>query len=161
MKCHYNYLFEIKHLLSNKQEKSNGRRLKVFHNENVEITGWIKNDIASHQNELLVLECFEVIRRYQSNIEVLEKWKGFDLTENDWVTTEMILGRCPRTPQWLHKWTQIYWNIERKIPCKINQNLIMHEIKWLVTVFALISCVLKPLITFIRLNQTVDTYEYP
>lgn len=38
VKCHDNYLFDIKHLLTSKEETSHGRRLKFFRNKDPNIT---------------------------------------------------------------------------------------------------------------------------
>lgn len=46
---------------------------------------WLEEDVRYEQNELLVVESFEVIWKTDGRILILIKGKGFDIEEADWV----------------------------------------------------------------------------
>ena len=85
VECKSEYIFLVEHLLTCEKEEAHGRRLKFFRNKDYRVTEELKEHLSYQQNELLVIERFDNIRRNHGNIELEVKWRGFTDEETDWV----------------------------------------------------------------------------
>lgn len=72
-----------------------GRRLKYFRHKDFEVTEESRNQLAYQENELLVVREFQDIRECSREVELLTCWKGFEETENDWVSIEVMKEDVP------------------------------------------------------------------
>lgn len=98
-KCHSDYVFEIEDLLTGKRQDAHGRRLKFFRNKDFEVSEDVRNHIAYQENELLVIEDLEDIRKTADEVQLLVKWRGFESEENDWVSLPSLREDVPELVQ--------------------------------------------------------------
>ena len=95
VKVHSEYIFTIKNLLNGKTEEAHGRRLKLFRNSEYQVTEELINHLAYQEGELLVIEEFRGIRQRRGQTELHVKWKGFDVSESDWISTQSLRDDVP------------------------------------------------------------------
>ncbi len=93
--CKSDYIFEVEDLITGRKEDAHGRRLKFFRNSTFEVTEEVRNHLAYQENELLVIESFDNLRRRNGNIELLVRWKGFGHEEVDWVSIATLKEDVP------------------------------------------------------------------
>lgn len=93
--CRSEYIFQIEDLLSGKKSLAHGRRLKFFRNQDFDVSEEVLDHLAYQENELLVIEQIEDIRRRGGEIELLVTWKGFGPEESDWVALHQLREDVP------------------------------------------------------------------
>ena len=93
--CRSEYLFEVEDLVTKERTVAHGRRLKHFRNADYEVTEDLLQHLDYQRGELLVIESFDDIREKNGQIECLVKWKGFEESENDWLTAELLQEDVP------------------------------------------------------------------
>ena len=72
-----------------------GRRLKFFRSKDFEVIEEVRKQLAYQDNELLLVKEFQDIRSRDGTVELLTRWKGFEETENDWVSLELMQEDVP------------------------------------------------------------------
>jgi len=95
LECRSEYIFLIENLLTSKKEEAHGRRLKFYRNKDYEVTEELKDHLSYQQNELLLIERFDDIRRNKGDIELQVKWRGFSEDEQDWVSLSTLREDVP------------------------------------------------------------------
>jgi len=95
VECRSDYIFLIEDLLSSKKEEVHGRRLKFYRNKDFEVSEALKDHLSYQQNELLVIERYDDIRRYHGDVELKVKWRGFSEDEQDWVSLSTLREDVP------------------------------------------------------------------
>lgn len=93
--CHDNYPFDRNNLLKNKTGTFRCRRLKFFRNKSFQITEEVKYHLTCYENELLVVDSLDGIRKKENTIQTLVKWNGFDKDESYWVLAGSIAKYIP------------------------------------------------------------------
>lgn len=95
MSCKNENIFEVENLLSETKELVHGRRLKFFRNRLSEVNEEVEHHLTYQENDLLVVEEFQDIKRDQEGIKVFVKWRGFEDSENDWVLLDKLQHDVP------------------------------------------------------------------
>jgi len=95
VECRSDYIFLIENLLTSKKEEVHGRRLKFYRNKDFEVSEALKDHLSYQQNELLVIERFDGIRRNHGDLELKVKWRGFSEDEQDWVSLSTLREDVP------------------------------------------------------------------
>ncbi len=93
--CKSDYIFEVEDLITGRKQDVHGRRLKFFRNSAFEVTEEVRDHLAYQENELLVIESFDDLRRKNGDIELLVRWKGFGPEEVDWVSISTLKEDVP------------------------------------------------------------------
>lgn len=96
--CRSEYFFEVEHLVSGKCFQNHDRRLKFFRNEDLEITEKVLSHLAFYENNLLIVERKEDIRRRDGVVESFFRWKGLSAEEGDWVPVSSLSEDVPALP---------------------------------------------------------------
>ena len=68
----------------------------MFRNAYYEVTDDFLNHLDYKRGELLVIEAFENIREREGQVELEVKWRGFENTENDWLSLEVLREDVPQ-----------------------------------------------------------------
>lgn len=95
IECRSNYLFVIEDLISKQRTEVHGRRLKLFRNKSYNVTEDVMDHLKYQQGELLVIDSFQGIRSKNSDIEILVRWRGFPISESDWVSVKTLKEDVP------------------------------------------------------------------
>lgn len=59
--------------------------LKLFRNSDYEVAEYLKEHLSNQDGELLVVECFDDIRRIAGLVYLQVKWFGFTAEGSGWV----------------------------------------------------------------------------